>query len=177
MFKEAEEVSVATAVEPSFESSATYKSDYELERNKPMPNLTHALIQMRLNNLLLNKYDGQFIFPNELSLDSTPSSTPDICVYPKKKADRAKVTAKEKSIPLTAIEIISPSQSVKELVDKARNLYFPLGVKSYWLVIPEFLAIRIFWPDGKQIQFEKGKLTDPATGIQLAVEKVFQDLD
>jgi Uma2 family endonuclease len=154
----------------------TELSDYEIERNKPMPNIIHGTIQSKLSRMLGNAFDGQFIFPNELGLNTTPPSTPDICIYPLKKLDIKNVQAKESIPPLTTIEILSPSQSINELAHKAWDLYFPLGVKSSWIVVPEFKAIHIMLPGDVNLYFDKGILKDPATGIELEVEKVFEDL-
>jgi len=149
---------------------------YEIERNKPMPNRIHGTIQTQITFLLMTAYGDKFGFPNELSLDTAPPSTPDICIYPKRKVDIKTVAAKEKEVPLTTIEIISPSQSVNELMHKAWDIYFPLGVKSAWIVLPEFKAIQVVMPDDQKHYFDSGTLTDPATGIQISIEKVFEDL-
>ncbi|WP_461134514.1 Uma2 family endonuclease [Spirosoma lituiforme] len=45
--------------------------------------------------------------------------------------------------PLCAIEIISPMQSLQELVDKAKA-YFEHGVQSCWLVFPGLRSIYVF---------------------------------
>lgn len=151
-------------------------SDYEIERNKPMPNIVHGAIQARINYLLNSNYSSTFIFPNELSLDTTPGSTPDICIYPKKKLDVKKALSKEVDPPLTTIEILSPSQTFNELMHKAWDLYFPMGVKSAWIVVPELKAVHIIMPDENNLYFASGTLTDPATGIELPVESIFEDL-
>lgn len=157
-------------------TEAIYQTDYETERNKPMPNLIHGLLQSKISNLLDKGYGDKFMFPNELSLDSSPPSTPDICIYPKKKVDVKTIAAKEKEPPLTTIEILSPSQSVNELMHKAWDIYFPLGVKSAWIVVPELKGIHIVLPDDQNFYFNTGMLTDPATGVEIPVEKVFEDL-
>ncbi len=82
--------------------------------------------------------------------------------------------AKESEPPLTAIEILSPSQSLNELMHKAWDLYFPMGVKSVWIVVPEFRAIHVMMPNDEALYFGSGKLTDPATGVEIEVEKVFE---
>ena len=172
-----EDISTENAfVESSAGTGANGYSDYETERNKPMPNIIHGAIQTQISFLLKTEYGDKFIFPNELSLETTPGSTPDICIYPKRKLDIKLVTAKEKEAPLTTIEIVSPSQSINEIMHKAWDLYFPMGVKSAWIVIPEFKAIQVVLPNDEKHYFDTGILTDPATGIKVAIEKVFEDL-
>lgn len=151
-------------------------SDYETERGKPMPNIIHGTVQIALGTLLRNNYGNQFIFPGELSLATTPPTTPDICIYHKKKLDIREVEAKEREMPITTIEILSPSQTLEELRDKAWDIYFPAGVQSAWVVVPDLKAIQILFPDGNQPVFIQGELTDPATGIRIPVERVFEDL-
>lgn len=162
--------------ETAVETELFFENDYETERNKPMPNKIHGAIQSKISHLLQNAYGSKFMFPNELSLDTEPASTPDICIYPKVKLDIRTVTAKENEAPLTTIEIISPSQSINELMHKAWDLYFPFGVLSAWIVIPEFKAIQVVLPDDTKHYFDSGTLTDPATGLQVSIEQVFEDL-
>ena len=109
---------------------ATNLSQYEIERNKPMPNRIHGQIQGDLVFLLNLHYREKYNFSSEVSLATTPGSTPDICIFPKKKLSLKTIKAKEEEAPITTIEIQSPSQSIEELQHKACNLYFPMGVKS-----------------------------------------------
>lgn len=150
-------------------------SDYEQERNKPIPNLIHGLIQTRISSLLDVNYFKDFSAPSELALATEPkSSTPDICIYPKRKPSIKDVEAKEETPPLTTIEIQSPSQSIEELQHKAWNLYFPMGVKSAWIVIPSLKAIKILLHDDREFFFNSGKLHDPITEIEMEIEKIFE---
>ncbi len=151
-------------------------SDYEIERGKPMPNRIHGTIQSKINRLLGNGYDGRYQFPNELSLATTPPTTPDICIYPKKKLDVRAVEAKETEMPITTIEILSPSQTIDELQDKVWDIYFPAGVRSAWIVVPELKVIQLLLPEGEPRVFHKNTLSDPATGIEMDVDAVFEDL-
>ncbi|MBK9335222.1 MAG: Uma2 family endonuclease [Lewinellaceae bacterium] len=155
---------------------AAPEMDYEIERNKPMPNIIHGFLQHKIGVLLDQLFADKFMFISELSLDSTPPSTPDICIYPKRKLDVRTVVAREKEMPLTTIEILSPSQSVNELMHKAWDIYFPLGVKSAWIVVPELKGIHIVLPDNRNYFFNTGTLTDQATGIEIPVERIFEDL-
>ena len=155
-------------------------SKYELERNKLLPNLEHALIQGNLIFLLNLHYRDRFMFPSELSLDttpgSTPGSTPDISIYPLKKIDRRKIEARAKEAPLTTIEIQSPSQSIDELQKIAWELYFPMGVQSAWIVIPALKALQIIFPDDSELFFKTGVVKDPTIQIEIELEEVFRGL-
>jgi len=152
-------------------------SEYEQERNKPLPNRVHGTIQSQLNFQLLNHNKNRFDFPSEVALNTTPGSTPDICIFPKKELDWETTEAKEEEAPLTVVEIISPSQSFDEMAKKIYQLYFPMGVKSAWLVMPPPLkSICVMTPDGKNRFFESGTLKDDVTRIEINIEKVFEGM-
>ncbi|MEO1263880.1 MAG: Uma2 family endonuclease [Bacteroidota bacterium] len=153
-------------------------SEYEQERNKPMPNRIHGTIQTKISVLLSINFGEQYDFPNEVTLNTQPShSTPDIAIFPKKELDWETTEAKEKEVPITTIEIISPSQSLDGMAKKIWQSYFPMGVQSAWIVMPPPLkTICILTPDKQRLFFESGMLKDPATGIELEVEKVFEGM-
>ena len=150
-------------------------SSYEIERNKPMPNRIHGQIQGDLVFLLNLKYRQKYNISSEVSLATKPNSTPDICLFAKKKLDIMEVEAKETEPPITTIEIQSPSQSPDELVKKIYTLYFPMGVKSAWVVLPALKAVQILLPEEKLL-FSEGNLKDPVTGIELKIEEIFENL-
>ncbi len=151
-----------------------YESDYETERNKPMPNRLHGTLQGRITSQLYSRYGDRYEFPTEVSLATTPPKTPDICIYPLIELVRKDIKAKEEEPPITTIEILSPSQSIDELTNKVRDLYFPMGIQSAWIVVPAFKAIHVMLPDDNNFYFDKGMLQDPATGIEISVDKVFE---
>lgn len=149
--------------------------DYETERGKPMPNLLHGTLQTTIIVQLALHYGDRFDTPTEVTLDLSPAATPDICIYPKRASfDRLGTPAKEPDIPLTTIEIISPSQSFNAIAKKIRQVYFPAGVKSAWIVVPELRGIHLLLPDDNNLYVSKGTLTDPATGVEISVDKVFE---
>ena len=76
-------------------------------------------------------------------------------------------------VPVGVIEIISPSQTQEELVEKAGQ-YFAAGVQSYWLVNPIFSIVHIMHsPDTYQNVIE-GTLTDDKLGISLEMSELFR---
>lgn len=149
-------------------------SGYELERGKPMPSENHAYVQAKIVSKLDNAYEEQYSIYSELSLDlNSWESVPDIAIYPKRKPNFRQDTIQVTTPPLCAIEILSPTQSVQELVNKASQ-YFSYGVKSCWLVIPTFENIYVFSsPDDYTIYRSDQTLSDPALGISLDLDKIF----
>jgi Uma2 family endonuclease len=151
------------------------QEDYVAERNKPMPNILHGNLQSDIVFQLRLKYDSLYDFPTEVSLKIEPGATPDILVYPKRASFvRSDIKAKEAEMPLTTIEIISPSQSIDVMAKKVREQYFPAGVKSAWIVVPAFKAVHVMLPGDNNLYFDKGDLHDPATNIELSIDKIFE---
>ncbi|MDX2066825.1 MAG: hypothetical protein SFV55_00290 [Haliscomenobacter sp.] len=60
------------------------KSEYELERGKPMPNKIHSLLQRRLTVFWSNQYAEQYeVFP-ELTFElPEENATPDLAIFVK----------------------------------------------------------------------------------------------
>ena len=152
-------------------------SQYEIERNKPMPSKNHAIVQGNLITELNIRYRKAHSFFSELDIimPEKPNCVPDIAIYPKLKIDFLDDEIGMTEMPLTAIEIVSPSQSDNDLIKKISR-YFNAGVKSCWLVSPAFQAIYVYSEIGKYQFFNTGMtLTDPATGIELSLNEVFAD--
>jgi Uma2 family endonuclease len=149
-------------------------SQYELERGKPMPSKLHGYVQSKLISNLDKLYGDKYSLFSELSLQlNTWDSVPDISIFPKMEIDYSEDEIKVTEPPLCAIEILSPSQSLQELISKARR-YFSYGVKSCWLVIPGLKNIYVFSsPDRYQIFRDHQTLSDPVIEVSLELSKVF----
>ncbi len=156
-------------------SAETGLSAYEIERNKPMPSLNHSIIQSNLVFELKTKYRSQYSFPSEINIimPEKPNAVPDIAIYPKLVIDFLDDKIAMKEVPLTTIEILSPTQTEKELVAKAQR-YFAAGVKSCWIVLPIFKAIVVFSsPTQRKVFLEDMTLIDSSTGIELPLAEIF----
>jgi len=150
-------------------------SQYELERGKPMPTLNHAYLQKNLLVSLDYHYRKMYTVLSELNvtMPERPDTVPDIAIYPKLEIDFLNDITSMTEMPLTVVEIVSPSQSDAEILAKFER-YFRAGVKSCWLVMPSLQAIAVYSAIGKYQFFTGDKpLTDSATGIELIVNEVF----
>jgi Uma2 family endonuclease len=151
-------------------------SDYELERGKPMPSLQHALTQENLVFSIKSRYRHLYRVLPEITLEmpEKPDCVPDVAIYAASAIQFEPDAIRMTAMPLTTIEIMSPSQTDDELVAKT-DRYFRAGVKSCWVVLPSFRAILVYSQPRKYHFFvEDSTLTDPATGIELAVNEIFQ---
>jgi Uma2 family endonuclease len=159
----------------SAEAGATAETDYRTERGKPMPSFNHATVQLNLGSELRIRYKSKYRITSELSLtlDDWPS-VPDISVLPPTPMDlRHDVTAITEP-PLLTIEIISPTQSLTELTDKARK-YFECGVRSCWLVLLPLANVYVFsGPDVYRIFRAHETLRDETLDIELPLNEIFE---
>lgn len=102
-----------------------------------------------------------------------PDAVPDIVIYPKLQIDFLHDVTSIVEMPLTVIELISPSQSQYEILAKFER-YFNAGVKFCRLVMPSFQAVSVYSEFGKYRFFsENDTLTDSVTGIELALKEMF----
>ena len=150
-------------------------SDYELERGKPIPGINHSILELNTGFELKSRYREQFRFMSEINIEVAGRiMVPDIGIFPKMAADMASDSIVAPQLPVTTIEILSPSQALSELIGKA-NAYFLAGVKSCWIILPEVSGIFVYHAPGKYTFFHDGEtLTDPATAIELPIAPLFE---
>jgi hypothetical protein len=150
-------------------------SQYEIERNKPMPSKNHSIIQSNLIFELKTRYTKKFSFLSEIDIlmPEKPNCVPDIGIYPKLTFNFLDDEIAMTEMPLTAIEILSPSQSDNDILKKI-NRYFNAGVQSCWFVMPGFRAISVYSSIDKYEFFTSDMtLTDPTTSIELPLGEIF----
>jgi Uma2 family endonuclease len=148
-------------------------SQYELERGKPMPRRKHGIVQARLTGQLL-RYEDRFDIMSEIDVSiENKLYTPDVCVYPKSPIDWTAEETPMATPPVVAIEIISQSQSIETLIQKA-EVYLSAGTAAVWLVIPSLQAIFVLLPNIKPIPYTSGILKDHSTGIEILIDDVFR---
>ena len=149
-------------------------SDYERERGKPMPSKNHGRTQATLLGIFYSYYRKKYTCLSELSLNLDGDKlTPDICLYPYAPANWLHDQNPVTEPPIMAVEIISPSQSVTEMLTKARR-YFAGGVQSFWLVEPALQTISVLSPNDTLQTFASGIVRDAIAGIELPIAEVFE---
>lgn len=82
------------------------------------------------------------------------------------------------AIPELVIEIISPDQTMKEFEDKAKD-YLDASVSRVWVVDPEAIVIRYFFPDGSsQVYTDTTPIVDALLpGLELTTRQVFEEAE
>ncbi len=153
--------------------AAQIATDYELERGKPIPSRNHSIVQFNLT-LAFSAYRKEYSILPELTLElGGPPVTPDISIYPKLSPDWRHDEIKMTKPPLTTVEILSPRQSMDDLVQKAET-YFEAGVQSCWIVLPAVKGVAVLVPGEGTTLYSKGEVKDPATDITVNVEEIFR---
>lgn len=149
-------------------------SEYEIERGKPMPSLNHGLIQANALIALISRYKSLFRFASETSFDLNGwLSTPDISILPPGPINLRFDKIKVAEPPLGTIEILSPTQNLNDLVDKA-DQYFDRGVKSCWIIIPSMGGVAVYSAPGKYTFFNENDIAkDQVLGLEVPVSELF----
>ena len=149
-------------------------TNYEIERGKPMPSKNHAILENRLVRTLGNKYEGKYDILPELSFEfKTGRKTPDVAILPVLEANWLDDEIRMTEPPLGVIEILSPSQSLQEILDKLPD-YFEAGVQSCWMVVPPLRMIHVFSAKNQYKTFTDEILADTALSIELDLCLIFR---
>ncbi len=164
-----------------------------------MGSLYHSATQTHLANLLYN--NERFVVLVELSLDTgqidlsqfglktKTEMKPDLCVYKRQLEPKLKKYLLPKRLntdvlrvpkmPLLAIEVLAPSQSVNELLMKF-DAYFALGIQSCWLVMPSLEEVKVYSQQGSYKTFDTQRdteVTDEVLDIHLPMNKIFEKFE
>lgn len=135
----------------------------------------HSRLTYRLS-VLLSAYEEKYDILPELEFElSTGRLKPDVAILAKQEAhDWEEDIIRYPHPPLTAIEILSPTQSLDFLIAKIRKGYFPAGTQSAWLIVPGLKSVYLFLPEQAPVIVTTGVLRDPVCGVELAVKDIFQ---
>lgn len=135
------------------------------------PSYNHAYLQLRLGGLLL-AYKHYTPF-SELSIEINEIEyKPDISLYTKRGLSLPLDIVRMKELPLLIIEILSPSQSIQESLEKFK-IYFEAGVKSCWLVISIPQTIMVFSDFTHYLSYNSGEVADKILNINLPFADIF----
>lgn len=152
---------------PAIEISET---DVALEETM---SANHSRLLLRIGVALLPYEDRYDIMP-ELEFDLAAGRLkPDVSLVIKQPYNWERDVVRYQVPPVTAIEIISPTQSMEELIAKIRDDYFSSGVQSAWLVLPAIHTVNLYLPNQRVQLFATGILRDPASGVEVDIDKLF----
>lgn len=139
------------------------------ENTNEMPTLNHSYICSQIMRQLLPNEQIE-VLP-ELTLAIGNGLTPDISVYPKEEIKPnfwSDITRFEKP-PLLAIEVISPSQNIQDLLEKAK-LLVQSGAKAVWTIEPFGYSIWVTTEKGTKL-FHNA--TVESEGVKVDFQRIF----
>lgn len=168
--------------------------DLELIANEDeeteMASWNHGVIQGQL--YLAFKTDVQGYTPNlevslevskfdlsSFSLGKKEKLRPDVCLYPahRRGLSRPKDIVRMSEMPLLAVEILSPRQGLLDLKEKF-EVYFFLGIKSCWMVLPEIEEIAVYKSIEEYQPFNRRRgdsvVVDEVLNIKIPLDKIFE---
>jgi Uma2 family endonuclease len=121
----------------------------DLQIEEEMPSLNHSIICADIAEQIYENKKVKAL--PELTLDIGKGITPDLCIYErdKIKADFWKDITRYSQMPVLAIEVISSSQNIQDLLEKA-ELLVKTGVKTVWTVEPFTNTVFVTDKSGKK---------------------------
>jgi Uma2 family endonuclease len=139
------------------------------KQDEEMPSLNHSYICLQILRQLLQNENVEPL--PELTLDIANGLTPDISIFPKEQIhpNFFRDVSKFQQMPVLAIEVISSSQTIEELLEKAAQL-IQAGVKAVWTIEPHSRSVFVTTSSEEKL-FHDGIVEDEE--IQVDFAKVF----
>lgn len=118
------------------------------EEDDEMPNFNHGRLQIELIFLLRSLLQlGISAYPPITFQGATRRYLPDVVVYPKRTTPILEETsAIEPTAPILAVEIISPGQTMGEMIQKCRQMLTD-GVQECWIIEPANETVTVCRPE------------------------------
>ena len=136
------------------------------------PSKLHSYLQSNLDGAL--RQFPQFTVFLNLTIDiNGVDYIPDVCVYPKMSINYAEPDEiRMTDLPVMAVEIVSPTQTIQEVLDKFPN-YFQAGIRSCWLLVPQTTTITVYTAPGQGQIFKTGDVVDSVLDIRVPLDQIF----
>ncbi len=145
------------------------------EEDDEMPTRMHGWLQRRFMKLFTTYLvEDTEVFPPVTFKGITQRYTPDISVYPVILPILFADTAADELPPLVAIEIISPGQTIGEMVKKCEGM-IASGVEECWIVEPANESITVCTKERRFVRHEGEVLTNRFLREPLKVEAIFHE--
>ena len=154
---------------------------YELRHGEvfqaPPPKHRHLSAQYRLQALLKAAADDAGEVGTELPYRPLPDFEyryADVGFVTRDRWDRISPDANLQGAPELVVEVLSPSNTVAEMLDR-RNVCLENGAREFWLVDIEHRSVEVWTPDGRSITYKPGQSIALffAPGATLAVDAIF----
>ncbi len=135
-----------------------------------MPSLNHSYLCSRILHQLFENSSIEAL--TELTIDIDNGITPDICIYPSEtiQPDFSRDVTKMQQMPVVAIEIISASQNIQDILEKAERM-IKAGIKAVWTVEPYTRTIFTTTEKGEEILHSQSVKSED---VEVDFKKIFE---
>lgn len=152
--------------------------DYETQKGEieqieacaeKMPSFNHSYICLQIIKQLVQNYEVEPL--PKLTLNIGNGITPDISVFPRDKVQPnfLRDVTKFPDVPILAVEVISASQNIQDLLEKAQFM-ISSGVKTVWTIEPFSGTIFVTNKDGEQRFYNQSVESE---GIRVDFKQIF----
>lgn len=132
----------------------------------------------KIREYLENKNVGEvFLSPYDVVLDNENVFEPDV-IFVSKENSNIITEANIKGAPDMVIEVLSPSTSKRDLINKKR-IYAKYGVKEYWIADPVEMTLDLYILNGTHFDLKKSYSEEEMAesvvleGLRIPVKEVF----
>ena len=133
--------------------------------------VVHSRIQANLAYELRKATD--YAVYTELSLlINEKEYKPDVCEYAYKEIDWKHDVIKTEELPIISIEIVSPRQTIQDVVEKI-DTYLEVGIQSCWLIVPYPRIVTVYNEQGEHT-FTTEAILDKPLNIKIAINDMFR---
>jgi Uma2 family endonuclease len=148
----------------------------------PPPKSGHSIVAKRVWRGLLALEDkglAEALSEAGYKLSQDPATwiQPDVSLLRKERAQHTPHDGYFLGAPELAVEVVSPSESAKDLRRKV-SLLLAHGSGTVWVIYPEALTVDVFFPNGTSrtyTQAETLTLPDWSSDWKLPIAKLFED--
>lgn len=152
---------------------------YELHHGElikvPPPKHLHSRIQLRLRSLLEAAVRDAGIVTTELGFRPLPEHEyriADVVFVSRERWDKVPDDGYLEGAPEIVIEVLSPSNSAAEMLDK-EQLCLENGSVEFWVVDPRGRQVKVSTTDNRTITYKSGQHIPLLFGGHLQVDEIF----
>ena len=138
-----------------------------------LPQYVHVRAQWRIRRLLENASDDVGVAEKEVPYRPLPEHEcwgTDVVYMSKERWES--IDKYLSGVPELVIEILSPSNTAAEMLDK-RNVCLENGGREFWVVDPKHRQVEVSTPDGHTITYRPGQAIPLFFGGRIAVDAIF----
>jgi Uma2 family endonuclease len=140
------------------------------------PKWDHYMCQQRLRRLLAEAAGSRGVAGAEMAFRASPEHEFRYADVGYLSEERARAVGNKDNLrgaPDLVIEVLSPSNTVAEMIDK-KTLCLENGSREFWVVDIDHAQVEVSTPDGRGITYKSGQQIPLffAEGAQLAVDAI-----